>query len=83
MTCRFFEKRPDSKAMFTHVHVDDETHSEWIAHTVRVLNGLDLLINLAFDTDTLHEQLEHLGHQHAKIEGISSEDFEVSSYRTK
>ena len=81
-THRFFDKRPASKALFANVNVDDMESDEWTAHTVRVVQGLDQLINMHYDKDILHEQLEHLGHQHAKYDGITSEDFEVCSCAT-
>ena len=75
---RFLEHAPEATALFDHVGVADMDSDDFVAHCVRVMNGIDLLLNLAYDPDVLHEHLDHLGAQHAKIEGIKADYFDVS-----
>ena len=73
-----FEQAPESKALFKGVNVDDMNSPEFRAHCVRVTNGLDIVINMASNSATLHEQLHHLGGQHAKRPGVKASYFPVS-----
>jgi len=74
---RFFEKAPDAKAAFSRISADDLESAEFTAHCIRVTNGIDTIINLAFDPPSLEEQLHHLAHQHASYEGIKVEHFKA------
>jgi len=74
---RFLEHAPEATALFDHVGVADMDSDDFVAHCVRVMNGIDLLLNLAYDPDVLHEHLDHLGAQHAKIEGIKADYFDT------
>nr|CAC37410.1 globin [Sabella spallanzanii] len=67
---KLFEKAPDSKALFTRVNVDNIGSPQFRAHCIRVTNGFDTIINMAFDTDVLEELLTHLGNQHTKYQGM-------------
>ena len=67
---------PEAKEKFGGVNVDDMQSGEFKAHVVRVLNGLDILINLHHNPEALHEELNHLGHQHAE-RGITDAHFTV------
>jgi len=72
-----FERAPGAKALFKRVNVDDVNSPEFRAHCVRVINGLDTLINMAFDPATLEEQMAHLGAQHAARDGVKASAFDV------
>ena len=71
-----FEHYPEAKALFSNVNVDDLNSPEFKAHCVRIMSGLDVLINLADDPLTLHEALDHLANQHATREGVKAEYFD-------
>jgi hemoglobin-like flavoprotein len=72
-----FERAPGTKALFKRVNVDDVDSPEFRAHCVRVINGLDTIINMAFDPAVLDKQLEHLGMQHAARDGVQASYFDV------
>ena len=72
-----FERAPESKGLFKRVNVDDQDSAEFRAHCVRVINGLDTIINMAFDPATLEEQLSHLSAQHAARDGVKAAYFDV------
>ena len=81
MYCLFsslFERAPEAKALFKRVHVDDFDSPEFRAPCVRVINGLDTIINMAFDPATLNEHLSHLSDQHAARAGVKAAHFDVS-----
>ncbi|KAK2168131.1 hypothetical protein LSH36_20g09005 [Paralvinella palmiformis] len=69
---RLFEKFPDSKAMFSRVNVDDMQSPEFGGHMLRVLNGLDLFINLLGEDSALDSQIEHLNRQHLNYDGMKA-----------
>jgi len=71
-----FERLPASKDLFTRVNVADPSSAEFSAHCVRVINGLDTVINMLEDPATLEEQLAHLASQHAARDGITSFHFD-------
>nr|BAA09589.1 a polypeptide chain of chlorocruorin [Sabellastarte spectabilis] len=68
-----FKKNAATKDLFKNVNVDDPSSAEFRAHCVRVTNGLDTIINMAFDSDALAQQLIHLAAQHAKYDGMKAE----------
>lgn len=72
-----FENAAQTKSLFKRVNVDNMDSPEFRAHCVRVINGLDTVINMAFDPATLSEQLEHLGAQHAARDGVKAEYFDL------
>lgn len=72
-----FERAPETKALFKRVNVDDPDSAEFRAHCVRVINGLDTILNMAFDPATLKEQLSHLAEQHAARDGVKGSYFKV------
>ena len=73
-----FERDSGAKSLFKRVNVDDIDSPEFKAHCVRVINGLDTLVNMAFDPATLDEQLAHLAAQHAARDGVKAAHFDVS-----
>ncbi len=48
------------------------------AHALRILNGIDTLISMFDDPDTLIEQLGHLTEQHKARPGVLQRHFDVS-----
>ncbi|CAH1791919.1 unnamed protein product [Owenia fusiformis] len=61
---RFFAKNPEARALFKNVRGDDFNHPEWVAHTVRIMNGFDLCINNLEDTKLFNQVVGHLSSQH-------------------
>eukprot|EP00178_Gracilaria_changii_P017199 TRINITY_DN49195_c0_g1_i1.p1 TRINITY_DN49195_c0_g1~~TRINITY_DN49195_c0_g1_i1.p1 ORF type:complete len:165 (+),score=12.52 TRINITY_DN49195_c0_g1_i1:40-534(+) len=72
---RLFELAPGTKDLFANVKANEPESPEFRAHCIRVVNGLDTVFNLAFDDDALNKQLDHLGAQHAKIQGMQADYF--------
>jgi len=69
---RYFEKFPESVDMFKNVGVDDRDSAAFSCHMLRVLNGLDLLVNLLGEDDALEAEIEHLNHQHLQYDGMKA-----------
>ena len=78
---RLFAKDAATKDLFKNVNVDDLSSPEFRAHCVRVTNGLDTVINMAFDNDVLEEQLKHLANQHTKYEGMKADYLRVRNFK--
>lgn len=72
-----FEKDATTKALFTNAGIENMEGPQFKAHCMRVVNGLDTIINLAFESDSLEEQLVHLGDQHAKYKGLTANHFQL------
>jgi len=72
-----FESDPAAKSLFARVNVDDVNSPEFRAHCVRVINGLDVVINLSLDAESLEAQLAHLAAQHAARDGINAGHFKA------
>jgi hypothetical protein len=72
-----FERDPSSKDLFKRVNVDDVDSPEFRAHCVRVINGLDTIINMSFDPAVLGEQLAHLSQQHKERDGVTAAHFDL------
>lgn len=70
-----FEHHPDTKALFARVNVEDTSSPEFKAHCIRVVNGLDVAINLLLSPKTLKVQLAHLSQQHVDRKNIKAEYF--------
>nr|UCK81457.1 haemoglobin B2 chain [Arenicola marina]CAI56309.1 haemoglobin B2 chain [Arenicola marina] len=75
-----FRRDPESKNLFKRVNVDDMNSPEFHAHCIRVVNGLDTVIGLLDDPDTLKSQLEHLAQQHKERDGIHKTHFDEMSH---
>jgi len=72
-----FEHNEGTRELFERVNGADTSSPEFHAHALRVINGLDTVINLLDDPATLDEQLHHLSVQHQAREGIVSNHFEA------
>jgi len=71
------ELNPDVKGLFKGVHIDEPEGGEFSAHSLRILNGIDMIINLLGDPDTLDEALDHLADQHQVRTGVKREHFKT------
>jgi hypothetical protein len=71
---RLFEVDPDSKAIFTHLHVDNLESPEFSGHTLRVFTGLDLIINLLGE-QAEESELYHVNEQHQMREQVRAHHF--------
>ena len=72
-----FQKNPAAKQLFARVHVDNINSPEFEAHVVRVINGLDILINFLDDRPSLEAAAGHLADQHAVRAGVTKAAFQV------
>jgi len=70
-----FENVPSARGLFKRVNGQDTNSVEFKAHCIRVVNGLDLAINLLNDPATLESALKHLSKQHAAREGVTVSGF--------
>ena len=70
---------PGAKGLFTRVNVADISSPEFNGHVMRVMGGLDVLINYLQDSATMKEMLSHLSDQHVVREGVTKAGFGVST----
>lgn len=61
---RIFAQAPDAKSLFKRVKVDTPDSPEFIAHILRVMAGLDIVISILDQPETLKAELDHLEKQH-------------------
>lgn len=61
---QLYKVKPETPTFFQDVSGDDIYSSKFIAHSQRVLGGLDTCIALLDDQETLDEQLAHLQKAH-------------------
>nr|BAC84992.1 globin D2 precursor [Haemadipsa zeylanica] len=59
------------------VHVEDPNSLTFKNHVLRVLNGLDNLINLFDEQGVLVSQLNHLSQQHKERAGVNAAHFKA------
>jgi len=69
------EKHADAAGVFKDVNIANPKSPEFTAHAMRVINGMDMAINLLSDPDALEKALEHLADQHAARTGVKKEHF--------
>lgn len=74
---KVLETYPDAKGLFTRVNVDNPTSGAFSAHAMRILNALDMAINLLDDADALGEALDHLATQHQARAGVKKSYFQA------
>lgn len=70
-----FAEVPAAKGLFKRVKVEDKNSPEFKAHCIRVVNGLDLAINLLNDPASLESALNHLSTQHGARPGVTAGAF--------
>ena len=80
--CSVFEQDPGAKQLFTRVNVADMDSPEFQGHMLRVVNGLDLLMNLMRDPPTMIAAGQHLAEQHAARPGVTANYFKVDPIQT-
>lgn len=73
---RLFALQPDSETVFKNVGVDNMDSPAFSSHMIRVLTGLDLVINLLGEDDALKAELVHLNGQHLKRDGLKAAYFD-------
>jgi hemoglobin-like flavoprotein len=71
------EAKPEVKDLFKNVNIDNPTGPEFSAHAMRILNALDMVINLLGDADAVDEALDHLADQHQVRVGVKKEHFQA------
>jgi hemoglobin-like flavoprotein len=74
---KVIEAKPEAKDLFKYVNVDDPLSPEFSAHVMRIVNALDMAINLLDNPDALEEALDHLADQHRVRPGVKKEYFKV------
>jgi len=70
---RFLAEDPTVASVFSRVNVDDQQSGEWHAHMLRIMGGVDILINMMDDVNVLTEEVKHLRAQHVVREGVTHE----------
>jgi hemoglobin-like flavoprotein len=71
------EQHPEAKALFTAVNIDKPESGEFAAHCMRILNALDMCINMLDNPEALDEALDHLAEQHRVRTGVKREYFKT------
>lgn len=71
------EVYPETKALFKNVNIDNPESGEFTAHAMRILNALDMTINLLDDRDSLDAALDHLAVQHKARLGVKVAHFKA------
>lgn len=59
-----FAQAPSARDKFKRVHGEDTSHPAFKAHSLRVLAGFDIAINLLDQPEALKAELDHLEEQH-------------------
>lgn len=72
---KLVELKPDAKALFSGVDIEHPEGGEFSAHSMRILNALDMIVNLLGDPDAEQAALDHLADQHAARAGVKKEHF--------
>ena len=72
-----FSKYPEARALFKRVRVDEPESGEFRSHLIRVINGIDVIVNLLTSPNVLAQHLAHLGEQHELVVGMRKVYFEV------
>ena len=74
-----FARAPGATAQYKRLNVDDFEGPAFSGHIMRVMSGLDMLINYLDSRPTLEKLLSHMADQHAVYAGVTSGAFDVSS----
>lgn len=75
MLLKLVELNDDAKATFSNVGIDDPKGGAFSAHCMRVMNGLDMVINLLSNPRALNSALNHLADQHQVRTGVTKAHF--------
>ena len=74
-----FSNVPAAKGLFKRVNADNPNSPEFKAHCIRVVNGLDLALNLLNDPAALESAMNHLSKQHGERDGVTAGGFAAIS----
>nr|4U8U_C Chain C, Globin c Chain [Glossoscolex paulistus]4U8U_G Chain G, Globin c Chain [Glossoscolex paulistus]4U8U_K Chain K, Globin c Chain [Glossoscolex paulistus]4U8U_R Chain R, Globin c Chain [Glossoscolex paulistus]4U8U_V Chain V, Globin c Chain [Glossoscolex paulistus]4U8U_Z Chain Z, Globin c Chain [Glossoscolex paulistus]4U8U_g Chain g, Globin c Chain [Glossoscolex paulistus]4U8U_k Chain k, Globin c Chain [Glossoscolex paulistus]4U8U_o Chain o, Globin c Chain [Glossoscolex paulistus] len=66
---------PEVKELFNKVDIDNPEGGPFSAHCLRILNALDMSINLMDDPEALDSALDHLADQHHDRPGVKKAHF--------
>jgi hemoglobin-like flavoprotein len=66
---------PEVADLFKRVDIEHPEGPKFAAHSLRILNALDMAINLLDDPPALAAALNHLAHQHEVREGVKKAHF--------
>ena len=69
---------PEAIDLFKRVNVDDRDSPEFKAHIIRIINGIDSMMNLLTNPAALDSGLNFLAAQHAVRDGVRASHFKVS-----
>jgi len=83
MPYRLAEAKPEVKEAFKRVNIEHPESGEFSSHSVRILNGLDMIINMMDNPEAMQEALRHLAHQHFGHANVRKEHFKVSNVLQK
>lgn len=72
---KVIEENPDAKALFKNVDVENPRGGVFTAHSMRIFNALDMVINLLNEPEALDEALDHLADQHEARAGVKKAYF--------
>lgn len=72
---KLVEKKPEAKALFANVDIDHPQGGAFTAHSVRIINAIDMAINLLDNQEALDSALDHLADQHHARAGVKKEHF--------
>jgi len=78
MLWRLAEAKPEVKEAFARVNIEHPESPEFAAHSSRILNALDMIINLLDHPEAAADAIEHLAHQHHGRAGVTKEHFQVA-----
>jgi hypothetical protein len=77
MLLKVVELNPEAKDLFKNVNIENPESGEFAAHSMRILNALDMVINLLDDADAAEEALDHLADQHRDRPGVKKAYFQT------
>ncbi|KAI0225973.1 Extracellular globin-3 [Lamellibrachia satsuma] len=72
-----FDRAPAARALFKRLNVEDFEGPEFSGHIMRVMSGLDMLINYLDNRPTLEKMLSHLSDQHVVRTGVTAAAFDL------
>jgi len=71
----FLNRVPDAKDLFKRVKVDQPDSPEFKAHIIRIVNGIDAVLNLLTDPAGFDSAVKFLSGQHAVRDGVKASMF--------
>jgi DNA-directed RNA polymerase subunit L len=74
---KLVELKPEAKALFAAYDIDHPTGGPFSAYSLRLFNGVDLVINLLKDPEALEAALEHAADRYGSIPNVKKEYFQT------